>query len=114
MARKGPLLNAGSASHPELIPITACVSCGGATRPTHGELRFQRDDLMVTVQDVPMSVCDQCGERYVPGPVGVALGDQVDSFIQFCLAEAAQSGAVAHPRSLVMKASQQVSLLTSA
>ncbi len=58
-----------------------CKNCGGTMRPGAGELTYRRGDMIITVDDVPMSICDSCGERYVPGSVGVALGEDIEDLV---------------------------------
>lgn len=90
-------------------PVVKCLRCGGRMRPASGELVFERNGLVVTVTDVPVSACDDCGERYVPGPVGVAISDAVDDFLRYFETKAT-ADAVARPRSLVLKADERAAL----
>lgn len=85
-----------------------CSNCGAELHSSHGDLTYTRNDLVVTVQDVPITRCDACGERYVPGPVGVEIGDAVEGFLRIFEAEVAKTDTVARPRSLVMAASERI------
>lgn len=96
----------------DMLPnsIGTCSNCGAGMHSSHGELTYKRNDLVVTVQDVPIILCAACGERYVSGPVGVEIGDAVEGFLRVFEAEAAKTDTVARPRSLVMAASERVGL----
>jgi YgiT-type zinc finger domain-containing protein len=60
----------------------ACVACGHDTDLTQGTLTYELEDYTVEVEDVPMKVCPQCGERYVSGPVGEIVGDLVAETVE--------------------------------
>lgn len=54
-----------------------CTECGGDMEDTHGDLVFAYVPYTITVADVPMQLCRQCGERLVPGPVRLAISQMV-------------------------------------
>ncbi len=95
-------------TNPILNSTSTCSNCGAGMHSSHGELTYKRNDLVVTVQDVPIILCAACGERYVPGPVGVEIGDAVERFLRVFEAEVAKADTVARPRSLVMAASERI------
>ncbi|MEA2585985.1 MAG: Antitoxin component of bacterial toxin-antitoxin system, MqsA [Thermomicrobiales bacterium] len=97
------------AATPEDLMKT-CVQCRGRVHVTTGELKYQHDDFVVTVTDVPMLVCERCGEQYVHGPLGVELGSLVDALIRQVEATANANQTIAYPRSLVLQASDRARL----
>ncbi len=96
-----------SADRIVLQPVKTCLNCQGEMRPELGDLTFERGGLVVTVEQVPVSVCSTCGERYVPGPVGIDIGDMIDKVLRY-FEESGSADAVAQPRALVLKASERV------
>lgn len=40
------------------------------------------DDYTISVLAVPMEICVDCGERYVPGRVGIIVGDLVANLVE--------------------------------
>lgn len=51
--------------------LTKCTSCGGrnlVSRRITRSFGTRMEDIVV-VQDVPVIVCRDCGERYIPGPI---------------------------------------------
>lgn len=91
-------------------PAKKCPACGGTMTRTKAELTFERAGVQVIVQDVPVAACEACGEQYVPGSVGLALSDEVESVLAEMEARLGQESAVARPRSLVMQASERAEL----
>lgn len=64
--------------HDWLAQRLACRQCkDGTLTPQLGQLEYVFDDFHVVVRDVPMSVCDACGHRVIPGPVAVEIDDYV-------------------------------------
>lgn len=59
-----------------------CPACTGVMRAEHGDLTYELEDYTITVTNVPMHVCPDCGERLVPGPVGLIVGELVQKFIE--------------------------------
>jgi hypothetical protein len=51
-------------------------------KPTFDDLEFVREGYRIAGSDVPMSACEVCGERSVPGPIGVELGDVVAELVE--------------------------------
>lgn len=61
-------------------------------KPELGQLEYRFDDFHVVVSDVPMSVCDGCGHRVIPGPVAVEIDDYVrDSVVELRRGEQVRS-----------------------
>lgn len=60
-----------------LHQLKTCRVCGGQTQRELVELRYEFDGFAIVVRGVPAAVCQNCGERYIPGDVGVWLGDYV-------------------------------------
>jgi len=85
---------------------TTCVLCGGATRRTRTSLTFERGDLRVIVENVPVTRCDACDEQYVAGPIGLVLSDDVDRILGALETTLTETGALTRPRSLVVQASE--------
>ncbi|MGI8403190.1 MAG: YgiT-type zinc finger protein [Thermomicrobiales bacterium] len=61
---------------------SACTACGGETVASTGELIYQMVDYTITVLDVPMKICLDCEERYIPGRVGIIVGDLVANMVE--------------------------------
>ena len=65
-----------------VIYIDNCGECGSTTERTTTIITYHLDDLTITVKNVPASVCPSCGEKYIPGEVGIAVNRQVRNFAQ--------------------------------
>lgn len=74
--------------------VQTCKRCHHAMRPESQELAFVRGSLRIVVEDVPMSVCPNCGERYVPGPIAVELSKAIDRLVKNIEATTEDSGVV--------------------
>lgn len=61
----------------KLHQLKTCRLCGSQTEQNLVELRYEFDGFAIVVRGVPAAVCKTCGERYIPGDVGVWLGDYV-------------------------------------
>jgi YgiT-type zinc finger domain-containing protein len=85
--------------------VKTCLNCGASMRPGQGALKFERDGLEIEITNVPKSICDSCGEEYVPGPVALKISDLVDDMARD-LVERAESTTVA--RSLEMEATPEL------
>lgn len=72
-------------------------------RPAYGDLTYEYDDITVTVRHVPMSICDACGERLIPGPIAVELSDLVDEVTTGIREGSEQQKQVAITRSIVLE-----------
>jgi YgiT-type zinc finger domain-containing protein len=88
----------------------ACALCGGPVRRGRASLTFERASVQVIVENVPVLICAECDEQYVPGPVALALSDDVEAALDWLETRDTHAGAVTHPRSLVMQASEQTDL----
>lgn len=62
--------------------VRTCKACGARTYAGFGELHYTAHGVSVLITDVPMSICPNCGERYVPGPVGIAISDLVAEIVR--------------------------------
>lgn len=58
-----------------------CPVCKGETRRETIELEYDFGDVRILLQGVPADVCRQCGEQYVPGDIGVWLGEEVERLV---------------------------------
>jgi YgiT-type zinc finger domain-containing protein len=65
-----------------IIYVDTCVECGSATERTATTLTYHIGDLSITVKNVPASVCPSCGEKHIPGEIGIAINRQVRNFAQ--------------------------------
>lgn len=65
-----------------IIYIDTCAECGSATERTTTTLTYHLEGLSITVKNVPASVCPSCGEKYIPGEVGIAINRQVRNFAE--------------------------------
>lgn len=61
----------------QLHQVQRCVMCNGEAHLQSIELEYPFGDVCILVKGVPASVCQQCGEQYVAGDLGVWLGDEV-------------------------------------
>jgi YgiT-type zinc finger domain-containing protein len=76
------------------IYIDTCAECGSATERTTTTLTYHLDGLSITVKNVPASVCPSCGEKYIPGAVGIAINRQVRNFTQSARENSVTEGSV--------------------
>ncbi len=60
-----------------LFHARPCVLCGAHTERRLAELTYTFERVRIVVRDVPVAVCVGCDEEYVPGEIGVWLGDEV-------------------------------------
>lgn len=63
-----------------LHQLERCVVCGGSTRRGETTLEYDFGDIKINVVEVPAAICVDCGEAYVPGVIGVVIGDVVTQF----------------------------------
>lgn len=63
-------------------------------RPEYHNLELFQGGLRIIVADVPMSVCPNCGERYVPGPIAVELSAAIDELVRNIESATRDSGVV--------------------
>lgn len=52
-----------------------CVMCDGSTAVTTRPKAVQRDDRVAVIRDVPVEVCESCGEVYLDGVVAKRLDE---------------------------------------
>jgi len=69
--------NRGVMESRPLFHAQPCVLCGAPTERRLTELTYTFDRVRIVVRDVPVAVCVGCNEEYVPGEIGVWLGDEV-------------------------------------
>lgn len=55
-----------------------CEYCSGDIRQKHVTVNHWYEDKLVIIKNVPVGVCDQCGERYYEA----AILDQLDTLAQ--------------------------------
>lgn len=55
-----------------------CYQCGGELKSTVTTLHLQKDHQPILMDNVPVKVCEQCGEEYISGPVAEKLGRILD------------------------------------
>lgn len=60
-----------------LFQIQPCVLCGEHTERRFTELTYNFARVQIVVRGVPVATCVGCDEEYVPGEIGVWLGDEV-------------------------------------
>lgn len=58
-----------------------CTKCHGDMRPQLGTLHYTLDDMTITVEDVPMTVCESCGMRIIPGIPAMAIDELVHDVV---------------------------------
>lgn len=56
-----------------------CVMCKGRTSPAVRPQTVERDGRRAVVDDVPVEVCDACGEVYIDDDVVLQLGVLLDT-----------------------------------
>lgn len=61
-----------------LFQVQPCILCSGTTERRLTELTFEFDGVTIVITGVPVAVCSECGEEYIPGPLAVQIGDEVD------------------------------------
>jgi YgiT-type zinc finger domain-containing protein len=52
-----------------------CVMCDGTTTATTRPKAVERDGKVAVIRDVPVEVCDSCGEVYLDGEVAKRLDE---------------------------------------
>ena len=55
-----------------------CHECGGELKRSIVTLHLQKDQKPILMENVPVTVCEQCGEEYISGPVAEKLGRLLD------------------------------------
>lgn len=66
-----------SAGHPpEGYPD--CPYCGGEVRPGSGAYDFRRGGKLCIIEDLPLGICGQCGERFVHASVSASIDRLLD------------------------------------
>ncbi|MDP2632607.1 MAG: YgiT-type zinc finger protein [Candidatus Curtissbacteria bacterium] len=54
-----------------------CYFCKGKTKIKNVNVDFRWGDKLVVVKNVPVEVCEQCGERYYSAEISKKLDDLV-------------------------------------
>lgn len=57
--------------------MNKCYFCGGKTRIKNTTVDFRWGDKLVVVENVPVEICEQCGERYYSAEVSKKLDELV-------------------------------------
>ncbi len=57
--------------------MSKCYFCKGKTKIKNVDVDFRWGDKLFVVKDVPVEVCNQCGERYYSAKVSKRLDDFV-------------------------------------
>ena len=86
-------------------PVRTCLTCGGDMSATRTELRYETDDVLIIVQNVPASRCIVCDEQYVPGPIGVLIGEKVQEVAQ---KQRAEADSAVRTRSVTLRTSERL------
>lgn len=55
--------------------LRRCSLCAGTTRTGTTTLEFEFEGVTVIIDDVPATICDDCGETYVSGPLAAFISD---------------------------------------
>ena len=55
-----------------------CYECGGKLKRSVATLHLQKGGKPVFVENVPVTVCEQCGEEYISGSVAERIGGLLD------------------------------------
>lgn len=55
-----------------------CFECGGKLKLSVTILHLQKDSKPIFIENVPVAVCEQCGEDYISGPVVEKIGELLD------------------------------------
>lgn len=62
--------------------IDTCTQCGSTTKRQLTQIHYDVDGLSIDVENVPASVCPNCGEKFIPGDVGRLISKQVSIFVK--------------------------------
>lgn len=57
--------------------MSKCYFCKGKTKIKNIDVDFRWGDKLFVVKDVPVEVCNQCGERYYSTKISKGLDDFV-------------------------------------
>ena len=57
--------------------MSKCYFCGGKTEIKNVIVDFRWEDQLFVVENVPVEICSQCGERYYSAKVSKKLDDLV-------------------------------------
>lgn len=57
--------------------MSKCYFCQGKTKIKNVDVDFRWGDKLFVVEDVPVEVCSQCGERYYSAEVSKKLDELV-------------------------------------
>jgi YgiT-type zinc finger domain-containing protein len=90
-------------------PAKTCLACKGAMNPVFEDVTYEIDGLRIVVEGVPMSVCEGCQERYIPGPVAERISQLVADTVGEIQAREA-SHPVAHARTVVFEADRDIAM----
>jgi YgiT-type zinc finger domain-containing protein len=57
--------------------VANCYFCKGKTKIKNVDVDFRWGDKLVVVKNVPVEVCEQCGERYYSSEISKKLDELV-------------------------------------
>lgn len=57
--------------------MSKCYFCKGQTKIKNVDVDFRWSDKLLVVENVPVEVCSQCGERYYSAEISKKLDDLV-------------------------------------
>ncbi len=60
----------------------SCYECGGKLKHSVTTLHLQKEGKPVFIEEVPVTVCMQCGEEYLSGSVAEKVGEFLDKGLQ--------------------------------
>lgn len=55
-----------------------CFECGGKLKHSVTTLHLQKGGRPIFIENVPVTLCEQCGEEYLSGPVAEKVGELLD------------------------------------
>ena len=55
-----------------------CHQCGGELKQSVATLHLLRNQKPIFMENVPVTICKQCGEEYIAGPVAEKLEQILD------------------------------------
>lgn len=59
-----------------------CAICGGNLRKEMAKLELWVDNKLIVIEDVPASVCENCGEKYFSAKVSKQIDRLLESDIE--------------------------------
>lgn len=57
-----------------------CVICKhGELKPGISSVMFERENATIVIKEVPVDICDNCGEKYIPDKIAEQIMSLVES-----------------------------------